>query len=102
MEQLSATVLVKRYMVSKGIKLAHLSEKLYGENGKTHSAQTNLGRKMRKDDLSVEMLREISIALGYNFFYELAQDKALPQPAVTELSIDKLIDKKLDEKLKNL
>jgi hypothetical protein len=101
MEQRSVTAIIKSYMVSKGVKMAHLSYKMYGEAGKEHTAQANLSKKLRKEDLSVDLVREISIALNYNFFYDLAQDKTLPQPALTELSIDKLIDRKLDEKLRD-
>lgn len=100
MEKLSATALVKRHMAAKGIKTSFLSEKLYGDAGKTHSSQTNLSQKLKKEDLSVGLLYDISIALGHNFFYDLAQDKSLPQPPSTEMSIDQLIDKKLAEKLR--
>lgn len=69
MEDFSITEIIRDFMNKKGISQRKLSQQL-------NESPSNFNQKLLKNDLDINYVRKISIALDYDFFQEVS--KSLP------------------------
>jgi len=79
----------------KGISQANLAERL-------NESPQNLGKKLGRNGISMELILQISKAINHNFFYEIAVEsgiKFIAPEKMDSITIDDLLEHKVNKLL---